>query len=239
MSAEQVHERTALDLACAIRDREVSSAELAEEFLQRIRRLDPSTGAFVRTFERRARRAAAAADRALAAPDAVVKGTFFGVPTAIKDIEPVRFSRYQMGSRAYRYFWLPIDGPFVKRYRDAGFVFLGATGTSEFAAMPYVETDIHPPCRNPWSPDHTPGGSSGGAAAAVAAGLVPVAHATDGGGSIRIPASHSHLVGLKPSRGGHHDLLGERNALGMIGINAGSLDVDDTAAVLDVLQGTN
>ncbi len=232
-----LHTLGALELARMFRDHVVSSRELTTYFLERIDRLDDQVNAFVHVHERRARREAAAKDRALQVGGEL--GTFAGVPIAVKDTDPVRRSRFHVGSRALRYAWSPIDSPGVRRIRAGGQVILGKTATSELALMPIVETDLGPPCRNPWDWERTPGGSSGGAAAAVAAGLVPIAHATDGGGSIRIPASHCGLFGIKPSRGLHQNFYGSRDREGMAGVNAVTRTVDDSAAMLDVLAGSN
>ena len=172
-ASARLHDRSGLELACMLREREVSSRELTTYFLDRIDRLDGQVNAFVRLFERRAHREATLSDQELSRDD--VQGVFAGVPIGVKDTDPVRRSRFDIGSRALRYAWSPIDSPAVKRIRVGGHVIVGKTATSEFAMMPIVETDIHPPVRNPWSRAHTPGGSSGGAAAAVAAGMLPMA----------------------------------------------------------------
>lgn len=121
----------------------------------------------------------------------------------------------------------------MRRFVDAGFVLLGKTTTSEFGSLPFTESDALGISRNPWDPDRTPGGSSSGAGAAVAAGMAPIAHAEDGGGSIRIPASCNGLVGLKPTRGLVTNAVVEVEGLGTGGVLTRS--VADTAAVLDVL----
>jgi amidase len=149
----------------------------------------------------------------------------------------VRGTLTRAGSRAYRYFLSPVDDRSAKQVRLGGFVILGKLATSELGAMPVTETDIHPPARNPWDLSRTPGGSSGGSGAAVAGGLIPLAHGSDGAGSIRIPSSFCHLYGLKPSRGRVADVLGrpDRDALPTCGPLA--RNVEDAAAFLDVLAG--
>lgn len=138
------------------------------------------------------------------------------------------------GSRSLGPMIAPVDGPNVRRLREAGVVILGKLATSEFGAMPFTEPDIHPPTRNPWDLTTTAGGSSGGTAAAVAAGLVPLGHGSDGGGSIRIPAAMCGLFGFKPSRGAlHHASPTEKLRLATEGPLAHS--VDDAVALLQVL----
>src|SRR5581483_6072956 len=126
---------------------------------------------------------------------------FLGVPTAIKDHEHVRFLHTRVGSRALSWVISPFDSKITQRCREAGFVIVGKTSCSELTILPFVDTEIGPPTRNPRSLEHYAGGSSGGAAAAVAGGMLPIAPGSDGAGSIRLPASFCGLVGVKPSRG--------------------------------------
>lgn len=230
---------TALGLARAVRDRALSCEELTRHFQARIEAQNGRTHAFVSVMGRRARLKARLWDGLLGSGqlDGREAGIFFGVPTAIKDLDPARGTWTRMGSRAYRYLWSPVDGPVARRVRDGGFVILGKLATSELAIMPVTETDIHPPCRNPWHLGHSAGGSSGGSAAAVASGLLPLAHASDGAGSIRIPASFCHLFGFKPSRGLIPNLYAPIDCFGMTTVNAVTVDVEDSAAMLDVLSG--
>ncbi len=224
---------SALEQAARIRDGSVTSAELTEIYLARIRHHNPAVGAFVRLFERSARREAEAADRARARGDLV--GPFHGVPTGVKDLHRVRRSRIGLGSRAFSWLWSPTDDNVVANLRAAGFVILGKTTTSELGLLPIVETEVAPPTRNPWDLMRTAGGSSGGAGAAVAAGLLPIAPGTDGAGSVRIPASLNGLVGLKPSRG----LVPNDNArlddFGLTAVGPLARTIDDAAALLDAL----
>lgn len=166
---------------------------------------------------------------------ALPAGPFRGVPFLLKDLmAPMRGEPVNFGSRFYRGYVADDDGELVRRYRAAGLVTIGRTSTPEFGLMPVTEPRAFGPCRNPWNRNRTPGGSSGGSAALVAAGVVPMAHASDGGGSIRIPASACGLFGLKPSRG--------RNPLGPVLSEAWhgavaehvvSRSVRDSAAILD------
>ena len=162
---------------------------------------------------------------------------FLGVPTGIKDHEHLRGSFSRVGSRAFRWVLSPIDGPVASACRRAGFVFLGKLATSELAILPFIHTDLHPPARNPLAPEHYAGGSSGGSAAAVAAGMLPIAPGSDGGGSIRIPASFCGLVGVKAGRETlphPYDMI-DRIRISAIGPLAQT--VRDAAAMMDVLAG--
>jgi amidase len=209
---------------------EVTARELAEASIGRIESLDSAVNAVI---HRRFERALDEIDAGLPA------GPFRGVPFLIKDLfaDSAGDPAHQ-GNRALRDVgWTASqDSWLVARLRAAGFVFLGRTNTPEFGLVPVTEPHAYGPCRNPWDLSYSPGGSSGGSAAAVAAGMVAVAHASDGGGSIRIPASMCGLVGLKPSRG--------RTTLGPEGDESGlavqhvvARSVRDTAALLDVLRG--
>ncbi len=229
------YQRSAIELVHLLRAREVSSEEITMACLQRIAEVNPSLHAFVQVFERSAMRQARKLDKRLKRSDAGDLPLFAGVPTGIKDIDFVRFSFTQFGSRYARFLWSPVDNAVTRLFREAGFVLVGKLATSELAIMPITETDIHPPCRNPWNPEHTPGGSSGGSASAVAAGLLPIAHASDGAGSIRIPAAFCHLYGLKPSRGLMPNFYKAYDPFGLSTVNSVSHDVADSAMLLDAL----
>jgi amidase len=182
-----------LGLAELIRTRQLSAAEVCEEAISRIERANPRVNAVVTPMFDLAR-------GSLARPLAV--GPFSGVPFLLKDLlsafagVPLTF-----GSRACRHFIPDHDSEMVRRFKQSGLVVLGKTNTPEFGLVAYTEPELFGPTRNPWNPALTPGGSSGGSAAAVACGMVPLAGAGDGGGSIRIPAAYCGLFGLKPSRG--------------------------------------
>jgi amidase len=221
--------RSAVELAALVRAGDLSARELVETSLRRIDELEPTINAFTHV----------AHESALAAADAIGPGDprpFAGVPLAIKDNRPVAGMPLTMGSDLFGEFTPDHDAFLVRRLRDAGFVIVGKTSMPEMGILPTTEPRRFGPTRNPWNTERTPGGSSGGAAAAVAAHMVPVAHGNDGGGSIRIPASCCGLVGLKPARG--------RVSVGPDGgqsflVCDGVLtrNVADTAAVLDVLAG--
>jgi len=223
--------RSALEQGQMIRSGVLSSEELTSLYLRRIATLDADLHAFVQVIADDALRAARKADRASPPENAL----FYGVPIAIKDLNAVRGTFLRMGSQAFERFLTPADDLVVARLRRAGCIILGKTATSELGALPVTEPDTHAPTRNPWDREVTPGGSSGGAGAALAADLVSIAQGSDGGGSVRIPASFCGVVGMKPSRG-----LVE-NPFGMVQADivwtCGSMarSVEDAAALLDAM----
>lgn len=190
---------SAVEQSSRVRRGEVSAEELTRAYLERIDAENPTLAAF--TFV--AHRSALAAARRLDGQRDKASGSpLFGVPIGIKDLNLVRGMPARMGSRAFRWLrWAPLDDPTVRRVRACGAVILGKLSTSEIGILPIVETAIGPPTRNPWAHGRTAGGSSGGSASAVAAGLISLAQGSDAAGSIRIPASFCGLVGFKPSRG--------------------------------------
>jgi amidase len=214
-----------------VRRGDATPRELVDAAIARIERVNPTLNAVITTRFDQARLEAAAAPN----------GPFRGVPFLLKDLichsagDP-----YHAGMRLLKSLrWIERDDTaLAARFRAAGFVCLGKTNVPELGPLPTTEPLAYGPTRNPWNTGHTPGGSSGGSAAAVASGMVPVAHANDGGGSIRIPASMCGLVGLKPSRG-RTSLgpdLGESWA-GMAIEHVVARSVRDTAAILDVVSG--
>ncbi|MEQ9501881.1 MAG: amidase [Deltaproteobacteria bacterium] len=227
---------SALTLAAAIRRREIGAEELLDLFAANIRREDPKLSAFVELTLDRAKKHTRRIDANHAGwPDPLP--AFWGVPFAIKDNDPMRFTRLRVGSRALKWVWTPFDSPVVKRFRAAGFVMTGKTSTSELALMPVVHTDLQPPTRNPHDADYYAGGSSGGAGAAVGSEMLPIAHAADGGGSIRIPASLCGLFGFKASRGLTPDFYGQFDVVGLSVAGVVSRTVEDSAAAMDALCG--
>lgn len=214
-----------------VRRREVKPIELVDAAIGRIERLNPILNAVVTPLFEQAR--ATAADP----PD----GPFRGVPFLMKDLQATCAGvRHTAGSRLLADFVAPMDTELVTRFRAAGLVIVGTTNTPEFGILPTTEPQLFGAARNPWDPARSTGGSSGGSAAAVAARMVPLAHANDGGGSIRIPASCCGLFGLKPTRA--------RNPLGpfvgdiMNGLvveHAVTRSVRDSAALLDATAGAD
>jgi amidase len=221
---------SAVEQARLIREGKVSSVELVELYLERIARIDPALNAFVTVRPEEALAEARAAD------DASGDAPFRGVPIAIKDLTATAGIRTTYSSRAYVDYVPDFDTAVARRLREAGFVILGKTNTPEFGTTAFTESDLNGATRNPWDPERTPGGSSGGAAAALAAGLLPIAHGTDGGGSIRIPASCCGVFGLKPSRG----RVSAAPFTSLEGLSTSgpiSRSVADAAHLLDVLAG--
>lgn len=224
---------SALDVAAAIRAKEVSPTEVLEHYLARTDALDPTLNAFSLRDDERARADAAVATAALGITPTEELPPFHGVPLPIKDLNRVQGWPTTYGSRATAEQPEPADDLIVERFRRAGFVLMGKTTTPEFGTISMTESERLGATRNPWDPEHTPGGSSGGAGAAVAAGMAPIAHASDGGGSIRIPASCNGLVGLKPSRNRVTSTVEQMTAASTSGVVCRT--VADAAATLDVM----
>jgi amidase len=217
------------ELAARVRSGELSARDLVQTSLDRIAELNPTLNAFVDVF----------AGEALAEADGVGPGDerpFAGVPIAVKNNRAVAGKRLTFASNFVGDFIAPYDHNVVTRLKAAGFIVVGTTTLPEWGILPTTETARFGATRNPWDQSRTPGGSSGGSAAAVASGMVPIAHANDGGGSTRIPAACCGLVGLKPQRGrislgpeiGHSFLVAD----GVL-----TRTVRETAEVLDVLHG--
>jgi amidase len=222
-------ERPATELAQLIRAGELSSTELVAASLRRIEELQPQINAFTHVAHDSAQAEAAGVRSGDPRP-------FAGVPIAVKDNRPVAGMPMTEGSDLFADFVPDHDAFCVRRLREAGFVIVGKTSMPEMGILPTTEPRRFGPTHNPWDLERTPGGSSGGSAAAVAAGMVPIAHGNDGGGSIRIPAACCGVVGLKPARGrvSSGPDLGQ-SFLVCDGVLTRS--VADTAAALDVLAG--
>ncbi len=229
MAGDDLLTRPALDLAALVRAGDLAATDLVEASLRRIEELDPHLNAFVDVY----------ADEALAVAGAIGPGDprpFAGVPIAVKNTRAVAGRRLTLGASFMGDWVAPRDHNVVARLRAAGFVLVGSTTLPEWAIQPWTNARRFGPTRNPWDPGRTPGGSSGGSGAAVAAGMVPIAHASDGGGSIRIPAACCGLVGLKPQR--HRISLRPEAAESFLATDGVlTRTVADTAAALDVLAG--
>ena len=229
-----MHDQSVAQLIAGLRGRTFSSVELARAYLQRIQAMDPSLNSYINVDEKQVLADAAAADQRLAAGDA---HALTGVPIAHKDIFCTRGTRTSCGSRMLDNFVPPYDATLIKRFNEQGAVLLGKTNMDEFAMGSSNESSFYGPTRNPWDTDRVPGGSSGGSAAAVAAGLAPAATGTDTGGSIRQPAAFCGITGLKPT-------YGRVSRLGMIAF-ASSLDqagpmassAEDCALLLNAMAG--
>jgi len=220
----------ATEQARLVRSGDVSSLELVRLYLERIERIDPQLNSFVTVCAEEALGEAQQRDTHRG------DGPFHGVPIAIKDLTATAGLRTTYSCRAFADNVPDFDTAVVRRVREAGFVIVGKTNTPEFGTVAFTESELNGASSNPWSPELTPGGSSGGAAAALAAGLVPLAHGSDGGGSIRIPASCCGLFGLKPSRG----RVSSAPFTSFEGLSTGgslARYVADAAAFLDVVSG--
>jgi amidase len=220
----------ALGQAELIRRKEVTPLELVDAVIENIERLNPTLNAVVIQMYDIARKAA---------QEPIPDGPFKGVPFLLKDlVAEYEGAPYTGGSAFLKGYISPKDTELVRRYKRAGLIIVGKTSSPELGVGPVTQPRLYGPARNPWDTSRTPGGSSGGSGAAVAAGLVAMAHGNDGGGSIRIPASCCALVGLKPTRGrnplgpNYGDLWG-----GLIAEHVLTRSVRDSAAALDMTSG--
>lgn len=229
MLGETYKNYDALGLAQLVQAKQVKPEELVEEAIKQIETLNPSLHAVIDKFYERNTNLVSSNE----------KGRFSGVPMLVKDItQAVKDERITSGSKAYKDYVAKEDSYFVEKLRNTGANMLGSTNVPEFTLMAITEPAFHGVTRNPWNKAYTPGGSSGGSGAAVASGMIPLAGANDGGGSIRIPAAYCGLFGLKPTRG--------RTPVGpTVGRNWQGASVDhvltrsvrDSAAMLDELKG--
>jgi amidase len=234
----QIHELTAIELAAAIRAKELSPVAVTDHYLRRTAELNEQVGAFFTVTAELAAEQARAAEKAVTqAADPADLPPLTGVPIPIKDLNMVAGVRQTLGSLAYENNVPDIDDYTVTKLRDAGVVITGKTSTPEFGLPCYTETRIGPPARTPWDLSRSAGGSSGGAAAAVAAGLAPAAQGSDGGGSIRIPSSVCGLFGIKPSRGRVSKGPLEPDLAGFSVNGPIARTVADAALLLDVMSG--
>lgn len=229
-SASPLDQYDALGLAQLVRQRQVSASELLEAAIERVEALNPRFNFMARSFYDVGRSAIASG---------LPEGPFTGVPWLVKDLNTyVAGQVTSNGSRFYRDARATETSEVVLRAQKAGFVVFGQTTSPEFGLTATTENQLTGATRNPWNPAHSSGGSSGGAAVAVAAGVLPAAHATDGGGSIRIPAANCGLFGLKPSRG--RIPMGPVRTEGWGGLSvhhAVTRSVRDSAAIMDVTHG--
>jgi amidase len=232
----ELHDLSALEQAAAIRTGQTSPAALVSHYLDRIGALNGQLGAFITVTADQAVDAAREATQRLAHSESGDLPPLFGVPTAIKDLTDTAGIRTTYGSRVFAEHVPRADAEVVTRLRAAGTISLGKTNTPEFGMTPYTDNDLIGPARTPWDLRRSAGGSSGGTAAAVAGGLIPSGHGSDGGGSIRIPAASCGLVGLKPSRGRVSFAPGS-NTSGLSVNGPLARTVRDAAALLDAMAG--
>ncbi|MCP3997134.1 MAG: amidase [bacterium] len=218
----------AVGLAELVAAGDVTAGELVEEAIERVEALNPRLNAVVAKRYGQARKQAVGGG---------ATGPFAGVPFLTKDLAFVEGDVVSFGSVFFRDYQADITSEYQQRIQRAGFISIGRTNSPEFGLLPTTEPVLHGATRNPWDTNLSSGGSSGGAAAATAAGIVPMAHASDGGGSIRIPASACGVFGLKPSRGRMPRVPG--SAADYLAVDLGvSRSVRDTASLLDVTHGS-
>jgi amidase len=220
----------AVGLAALVRQRKVAPSELLEAAIAQAEALNPRFNFMAQKHYDLGRAAIA---------KGLPKGAFTGVPLLLKDLNThIAGELSEGGSRLYKGYRATVTSELVRRYQAAGFVIFGKTTTPEYGLTGTTENKLTGDTRNPWNPAHSAGGSSGGAAAAVAAGVIPAAHASDGGGSIRIPASCCGLFGMKPSRG--RVPMGPLRTEGWGGLSTNhaiTRSVRDSAAMLDATHG--
>ncbi|MFS8523879.1 MAG: amidase, partial [Limnochordales bacterium] len=231
----ELHDLTVRELRQRLAAKEVSSAEVTEHVLRRIEQLDPHVGAYLTVTADQALAAAKAADEARARGEAV--HPLAGVPGGLKDNIVTEGVRTTAGSRVLENWTPPYDATVVRRLKDAGVPVLGKTNMDEFAMGSSTETSAFKKTRNPWDAGRAPGGSSGGSAAAVAAGMGYWALGSDTGGSIRQPAAFCGVVGMKPTYGlvSRFGLIAMASSLDQIG--PFTRDVADAAELLNVIAG--
>lgn len=232
MSDRELAFTPAVEIAELIRLKKVSPVEVVQVYADRIEELNPKLGAYLTTTLDRAMDEAKAAELSAGDDDSP---PFCGVPISIKDLNETAGVRTTHGNGAFHDRVPDADEEVVARIKRAGFIMLGKTNTPEFGTTCFTDPPAYFPARNPWDPTRTTGGSSGGAAGALAAGLCPISQGSDGGGSIRIPAALCGLYGIKPSRGRVSHSPGPQSFLSQNGPITRT--VADAAALLDVLAG--
>ncbi|WP_223699983.1 amidase [Sutcliffiella deserti] len=222
---QDIRDYDAVGLAELVKNKEVTPLELVDTAISTIKEMNPTINAVITEMFEEARTIATSGD---------ITGPFAGVPFLMKDLESFAEAPYTAGSKFLKEFICPTDSVLSSRIRKAGLITIGKTNTCELGIQPITEPELFGPTRNPWNTAYTAGGSSGGSAAAVASGFVPMAHASDGGGSIRIPASCCGIFGMKISRGRN-----PRNpdTLGLGVSHCVSRSVRDSAALLDATHG--
>ncbi|MCG8323941.1 MAG: Asp-tRNA(Asn)/Glu-tRNA(Gln) amidotransferase subunit GatA [Thiotrichales bacterium] len=229
-----MHRQSLSQLSTALQKKHISSVELTQHFIDRINRYDQDLNSFITVTEDQAHSQAQAADKSLAQGNA---SALTGIPIAHKDIFCTNGIRTSCGSRMLDNFIAPYDATVVEKLEDSGVVMLGKTNMDEFAMGSSNETSYYGPVSNPWANEHVPGGSSGGSAAAVAAGLAVAATGTDTGGSIRQPAALCGITGLKPTYGrvSRYGMIAFASSLDQGGPMA--RDARDAAMLLNAMTG--
>jgi aspartyl-tRNA(Asn)/glutamyl-tRNA(Gln) amidotransferase subunit A len=229
-----LHELTLTELAKGLAAKQFSSVELTQHYLDRIARFDPQINSFITVTQKQALQQAAKADEAIANGNT---SPLNGIPVAQKDIFCTQGVRTSCGSKMLDNFISPYNATVIEKCNDAGLVMLGKVNMDEFAMGSSNESSFYGPVKNPWNTSCVPGGSSGGSAAAVAAGLAPIATGTDTGGSIRQPAALCNLTGLKPTYGrvSRYGMIAFASSLDQAGPMA--RNAEDAALLLNVMAG--
>jgi amidase len=231
----EIHEFSAYELAKLIRTRKVSPVEVINNLLSRVDKINPKLNAFITIDSENAINGALKAEKAIYNKNEL--GVLHGVPVGIKDLQKTRGMRTTFGSLAYKKYIPEEDSIVVRRLKAAGAIILGKTNTSEFGISATTENRLVKGCTNPWDAKMTAGGSSGGSAASVAAGLCPLAQGSDGGGSIRIPSSFCGVFGFKPSLGRVADKTDENSMPLFAQIGPITRDVRDGALMMEAISG--
>ena len=229
---------SAWEMRDLIRDKKVSPVEITKIYFERIHRLDSQLNSYLTLNEKEALESAAKAEKSILNGEAI--GKLHGIPIGIKDLEMTAGIRTTQGSLIYKDTLPTADSIVVERLRNAGAIILGKTNTSEFGAVGFNENRLGDHCRNPWNTERTTGASSGGAGAAMAAGLCSLATGSDGGGSIRIPSSYCGLYGLKNTQGRvpvYSGIPGQQFPNFFAQSGPMSRSVKDSAIMLEVLAG--
>lgn len=225
----------AIELSHLIKTKQVSPVELIDLFLNRIETLNPKLNAFLTVNKEQAMVTAREAEKTLQKEKELPP--LFGIPLSIKDLTSTRGIRTTYGSLAYVDFVPDEDTAPVERLIRAGAIILGKTNTPEFGLSPTTENNLGEDCRNPWNTDYVSGGSSGGSAVSVAAGMAPMATGTDGGGSVRIPASFCGIYGIKPTKGRVPATAGFNGMPLFSALGPLTRTVVDAALMLNVIAG--
>ena len=227
------------ELAALIAGKQVSPVEVTQLYYDRIERLDSQLNSYLTLTKDEAMESARAAEEAVMRGDAL--GSLHGVPISIKDLQMMKGVRATLGSLAYKDNVPAADSAVVERVKGTGAIILGKTNTPEFGLLGANENRLGDDCRNPWNTERTSGASSGGAGAAVAAGLCSLGTGGDGGGSIRIPASFCGIYGIKPTQGRVSSFSGVPPAAPLVNITSQqgpmSRTVKDSAILLQALAG--
>ncbi len=237
MSGKELSFTPAYQLARLIKSRNLSPVELMEVTLNRIREISPKLNAYLTVLEEDAMAAARQAEEKVESGEPL--GILHGLPISIKDLIPTKGIRTTMGSLVYKDLIPKSEGTAMQRIREAGAIIVGKTNAAEIGTAIQTRNKLGDDCRNPWNTEMTPGGSSGGAAAAMAAGISPLSLGSDGGGSVRIPSAFCGLFGMKPSYGRIPKDYADWGMSHTLSFGPLSWTVRDAAMMLNVMSGSD